>query len=126
MLCPQAVDTHLFNESRLGAHVADVLPHQEVLGCMRKKIDNYNRWIGGVDGKFIAANFLCLKLTSTQQTPQRTFQLARRPGVAKPGTGLHCRRSFSRTLSLPISLSNWVQPLKAHHCGPNPMSNLKH
>ena len=70
VLCPQAVDTDLIRNHGEGAHAIDgilsprevaeislrgiekedflILPHQEVLGYMRKKTDNYDRWIGGM------------------------------------------------------------------------------
>jgi NAD(P)-dependent dehydrogenase (short-subunit alcohol dehydrogenase family) len=70
VLCPQAVDTDLIRGHGSGAHMADgvlspdevaeislrgiekedflILPHQEVLGYMRGKVDNYDRWINGM------------------------------------------------------------------------------
>jgi NAD(P)-dependent dehydrogenase (short-subunit alcohol dehydrogenase family) len=70
VLCPQAVDTDLIRGLGPGAHAVDgilsarevaeislrgiekeeflILPHQEVLSYMRKKTDNYDRWIGGM------------------------------------------------------------------------------
>ncbi len=70
VLCPQAVDTPLLRAGGPGAqhvdgvltpeHVAGfvvealeredfvILPHPQVLGYMRKKTEDYNRWIGGM------------------------------------------------------------------------------
>lgn len=70
VLCPQAVDTDLIRGHGPGAHEIDgvlsprqvaetslrgiekeeflILPHQEVLAYMRKKTDDYDRWIGGM------------------------------------------------------------------------------
>lgn len=70
VLCPQAVDTPLLRRAGEGsqnvdgvltpAQVAeyvvdaidqerfDILPHPQVLGYMRKKTEDYSRWIGGM------------------------------------------------------------------------------
>lgn len=70
VLCPQAVDTPLLRAGGPGAQHVDgvltpdqvagcvvealdredfvILPHPQVLGYMRKKTDDYNRWIGGM------------------------------------------------------------------------------
>jgi len=70
VLCPQAVDTDLIRGLGPGSHMVDgvlssgevaeislrgieqeeflILPHQEVLDYVRKKTDNYDRWISGM------------------------------------------------------------------------------
>jgi NAD(P)-dependent dehydrogenase (short-subunit alcohol dehydrogenase family) len=70
VLCPQAVDTPLLRRGGEGSqhvdgvltpdqvaqHVVeaieqerfDILPHPQVLGYMRKKTEDYSRWIGGM------------------------------------------------------------------------------
>ena len=68
--CPQAVDTPMLRRAGVGSqnvdgvltpeqvaqHVVEaieeerfeILPHPQVLGYMRKKTEDYSRWIGGM------------------------------------------------------------------------------
>ncbi len=70
VLCPQAVDTPMLRRAGVGSQNVDgiltpeqvaqcvveaideerfeILPHPQVLGYMRKKTENYSRWIGGM------------------------------------------------------------------------------
>jgi NAD(P)-dependent dehydrogenase (short-subunit alcohol dehydrogenase family) len=70
VLCPQAVDTPMLRRAGAGSQNVDgvltpeqvaqcvveaieeerfeILPHPQVLGYMRKKTENYSRWIGGM------------------------------------------------------------------------------
>ena len=71
VLCPQGVDTAMIREGQAGPATFDgvlspeavaeavvrglkdetflILPHAEVLGYMRKKTDDYDRWLGGMN-----------------------------------------------------------------------------
>jgi short-subunit dehydrogenase len=70
VLCPQAVDTPMLRRAGVGSQNVDgvltaeqvaqcvvdaideerfeILPHPQVLGYMRKKTENYSRWIAGM------------------------------------------------------------------------------
>ena len=70
VLCPQAVDTPMLRRAGIGSQNVDgvlspeqvaqcvveaideerfeILPHPQVLGYMRRKTENYSRWIGGM------------------------------------------------------------------------------